>query len=33
MKTKDVSWKDNRGIQNNGTEEAQKNIIEHQRQY
>jgi hypothetical protein len=31
MKTKDVGWKENRGIQNNGIEEAQKNTIEHQR--
>jgi len=31
MPTKDASWKDNRGIQNTGIEEAQKNIIEHHR--
>ena len=28
---KDVGSKENRGIQNNGIEGAQKNIIEHQR--
>ena len=31
MKTNDVGCKENCGIQINGIEEAQKNIIEHQR--
>jgi hypothetical protein len=31
MKMKYVGSKESRGIENNGIEEAQKNIIEHQR--
>ena len=27
MKTKDLGWKENYGIQNNGTEDSQENII------
>jgi hypothetical protein len=31
MKTKDVGWKENRGVQNNAIEDAQKNMTEEQK--